>query len=372
MADAAVHAKPPGALDAPIDKKARDRSPDAAEDFGETKNGAVEPIEKAEVEKAKGAPMIKTSAKIDYKARKKNIKYDASTLPASSDQHAIRRQVGCHHLVASHSAYFPPRLRAIGAPQVEFYFSDSNLPIDKFMWNKTGGSENKPIPVKLVSTFSRMRRFRPYETIVTALRESNALVVAGEKGEETIKRKMPYATEKRDNVSARSIYAKGFGDETPTTQFELEAFFTQFGPVNSVRLRRTPEMLFKGSVFVEFATQDSQKKFLERDPKPTWNGHELLIMSKTAYVDDKCSQIREGKIQPSKKTLFFEGKEKVRPFDRKEKHFDKNSPDRNWHKGGRGRRGGRGGRGGFRGGRRSGPDVDVASVDIAAAAIEEE
>ena len=44
------------------------------------------------------------------------------------------------------------------------------------------------------------------------------------------------------------ILKKGFGDETPTLQIDLEAFFRGFGEIDSLRLRRTDTGLFKGSV----------------------------------------------------------------------------------------------------------------------------
>ena len=42
------------------------------------------------------------------------------------------------------------------------------------------------------------------------------------------------------------------------------------------RMNASPQ----GSVFVEFADFKSVGAFLDADPKPTWNGEELLIMSK--------------------------------------------------------------------------------------------
>lgn len=36
----------------------------------------------------------------------------------------------------------------------------------------------------------------------------------------------------------------------------------------------------QGSVFVEFADMKSAQDFLNADPKPSWDGKELLIMSK--------------------------------------------------------------------------------------------
>jgi len=72
--------------------------------------------------------------------------------------------------------------------QVEFYFSDSNLPFDKFLWGMVT-KDNKPVPVKLISSFKRMMRFKDHATIVAALRESEFMEVGGDEGDETIKRK---------------------------------------------------------------------------------------------------------------------------------------------------------------------------------------
>jgi lupus La protein len=95
---------------------------------------------------------------------------------------------------------------------------------------------------------------------------------------------------------------KGFGAETPDLQTKLEDFFEAYGRTNAVRMRRSNEKEFKvasissirslrlpharsqGSVFVEFADFDSVSKFLDADPKPSWNGEALLIMTKYAYL----------------------------------------------------------------------------------------
>ena len=39
----------------------------------------------------------------------------------------------------------------------------------------------------------------------------------------------------------------------------------------------------QGSVFVEFADMSAAERFLSTDPKPSWNGSELVIMSKSAF-----------------------------------------------------------------------------------------
>jgi lupus La protein len=234
---------------------------------------------------------------------------------------------------------------------VEFYFGNNNLPRDNFLWNLTGGADNKPVPIKTICNFKRMQRFKPYEAVVAALRESSFLDVEGADGDEQVKRKRPYEpTHDSSKYLENTIYAKGFGDEQPSTQFDLEAFFTKFGPTNAVRLRRDAAGAFKGSVFVEFADKETAENFVQLEPKPQWNGADLKIMTKRDYVEEKNELIRKGEIEPSssRPKRFFEGKV-----------HGKRHHDQGGFKGGRGGygrdkrgRGFRGGRGGSRGARR--------------------
>lgn len=240
--------------------------------------------------------------------------------------------------------------------QVEFYFSDSNLPKDEFLWDLVDGASNNPVDLKTICSFKRMRRFQPYEAVVKALKESNLLIIDGEEGKETVARKHPYDPSKQRNYMERSVYVKGFGDEQPSTQFDIEAFFAKFDTVNAIRLRRTPDNLFKGSVFAEFETEEQAKAFLALDPAPKWKGHELKIMSKKAYVEEKNQLIAEGKLQPSE-SAKFEGGRRGRGRGRGGFHSNnRNSDPNDWkarkaddRKNGFRNRGGRGrGRGGNR------------------------
>jgi len=173
-----------------------------------------------------------------------------------------------------------------------------------------------------------MHRFKPYEAVVEALRKSKILEVSGPAGDEEIKRKKAYNVQGRARFDAATVYVKGFGDEEPSTQFDLEAFFTKFGPVNAVRLRRSDDNLFKGSVYVEFQDAEAAQSFLALDPKPRWKDQELKIMSKQDYVAEKNQLIHDGKLQPSKSksTRFFEG----RSFDAR----GRGGRGRGWSRGG--------------------------------------
>ncbi|OOG00844.1 hypothetical protein ASPCADRAFT_202666 [Aspergillus carbonarius ITEM 5010] len=216
--------------------------------------------------------------------RRNNVKFDPSTQEVTDDPVQIRKQV-------------------------EFYFSDSNLPMDKFLFSKVGGSANRAVPLELLHSFKRMRRFQPFTAVVEALKSSEVLELT--ENDTCVRRKTPLpesvsqthdhsvAKVFEDQAMTRSVYAKGFGDEEPTTQLDIEAFFAPYGPVNAIRLRRTYDKTFKGSVFVEFESEEKQKAFLALDPKPQWKGQDLLIKSKKEYCDEKVRDIEAGRVKPS-------------------------------------------------------------------------
>ncbi|KAL8827996.1 MAG: hypothetical protein Q9170_006792 [Blastenia crenularia] len=276
----------------------------------------------------------------DYR---ENYKSDLTSQKESSDPVAIRKQV-------------------------EFYFSDSNLLQDEFLFNKVQGHDNLPIPISVIHSFKRMRHFQPLSAVVDALQESTTLSVVGDENDH-VQRKTPLPEGLKDKpmgevkkvfedqAMKRSVYVKGFGEEQPSTQFDVEAFFADFGPTNSVRLRRASNKLFKGSVFVEFDSEDSQKKFLEMDPKPKWKGQDLTIKSKKQYCDDKVEDIKAGRIKGHNSE-----ERRQQGGDDRDWKVRRAEDQRNGHKrgggGGRGfgsHKGGRG-RGGRQGGRRDRDD----------------
>ncbi|KAJ8097638.1 hypothetical protein POJ06DRAFT_261964 [Lipomyces tetrasporus] len=255
--------------------------------------------------------------KKDKHVKKRNIVSDASVLPPSSDTAAILKQV-------------------------EFYFSDQNLPKDKFLWT-TASANDGWVPISTIASFARMRRFQPLDAIVDALSQSKELLEVSE-DREKVRRKIPLqppAPEEKATAFMSSVYVKGFGEETPTSQFDLETFFEGFGfEVLQVRLRRDAEKKFKGSVFVEFASVDEAEKFIELDPKPKWNDAELEIMSKKAYVDMKAT---EGKTGPGKDKRSFDAFRQLNSRKRKaETEDDEVKPERKSVRGGRRGRGKRG------------------------------
>ncbi|KAF8513526.1 hypothetical protein JB92DRAFT_3083175 [Gautieria morchelliformis] len=181
--------------------------------------------------------------------------------------------------------------RAKALKQIEFYFADSNLPYDRFMWTLHTANPEHWVPIATVASFKRMRPFQPKGVawVAEALRKSESLLEVNQTGDKVRRR---HEVREPKGLLERSVYAKGFGDETPSLQGEMEKFFGQYGKVNAVRMRRTEDSkrAFKGSVFCEFANFDDVKKFLEADPKPQWKGTDLLTMSKDAYCEMKIKE----------------------------------------------------------------------------------
>jgi lupus La protein len=252
--------------------------------------------------------------------------------------------------------------------QVDFYFSDPNLPGDKFLYNLVG-TENNPVPIKTIITFGRMKRFEPYEEIIKALKEATSIVKYVEvDGVDMVQRVRPFdpASRTPSKVDAKTLYAKGFGEEHEKTQELIEAFFEPyFHPVDT-RLRRADYKRFKGSVFVEAPTEEALDAFLAVEPKPTFEGKELTFMKKLDYMEKKIEDIREGRVEPQKSWHEGGGRGRGRgrnndrdPNDwKKRRENDQASGHRN-DKGGRNGRGrgrGRGRGGGGRGGNRDNRD----------------
>jgi hypothetical protein len=119
----------------------------------------------------------------------RKIKFDPSLLPPSSDPAEILKQV-------------------------EFYFSDANLPRDKFLWTLTQSDPKKEgwVSIQQIASFARMQRFGPQEAIVDALRTSKELLEVSEDGT-CVRRKIPLVKPSQQqfhDINNRSIHVVCF------------------------------------------------------------------------------------------------------------------------------------------------------------------
>ncbi|CAK7912096.1 hypothetical protein CAAN3_13S02696 [[Candida] anglica] len=125
--------------------------------------------------------------------------------------------------------------------QVEFYFSDSNLSTDKFLW-KIYEANDGWVELKTLMTFGRMRQYRPEEKVIAALKASDKIVLSA--NDESIRRKDPL---------------KDFNELKTTRKRNTEQGF------NSIRRIRTrQDKKFFGVVDVEFKTSEDTEWFLKQ------------------------------------------------------------------------------------------------------------
>ncbi|KAH9883831.1 hypothetical protein F4778DRAFT_764990 [Xylariomycetidae sp. FL2044] len=300
-AEASIPTSQPQALDSEVKSDTTAKPKDVEMNEVEAvSTGQGETKEQTPEDKDGDEAASKTEHSKNSKRGEKNSRYPEGMLRVRYDKEDKNMNQNKFDVTGLNESDDPVEIRK----QVEFYLGDSNLPSDKFLREKVG-PDNDAVPLEIICSFQRMRRYKPYSAVVAALKDSRVLVVEGEEGKEAVRRKQPYDAAKAQPTKRdeRSIYAKGFGEEGPRTQFDIEAFFTQFGEHRAVRLRRGKDnQQFKGSVFVEWADKETAEKFMAMEPKPKWQGeHPLLIEWKLDYQARKVVDIRNGTIKPNQK-----------------------------------------------------------------------
>ncbi len=137
---------------------------------------------------------------------------------------------------AGTNAAVDPRIKK----QVEFYFSDSNLPKDKFLRSKVEETKEGWVDIELLTTFKRMKDFGATIEAVVAVAKESDFLEASEDGKR-IRRTTPLP--ESDVTLARSIVARGMNIESSRDPAaiaalidKLSAFFGEHGTVLSVRI----------------------------------------------------------------------------------------------------------------------------------------
>lgn len=161
---------------------------------------------------------------------------------------------------------FTPDVKQQCLKQVEFYFSEFNLPYDKFL-RMTVEKNDGWVPITTIATFNRMKKFRPVDKVVEALRESKILTVS-EDGE-NIRRNEPLDFEGAKNArleqNKRTLAVMNFPHENvedmTALQEKLEEFFGKFFEINQVRLRRDHTKKFNGTAIVQFKNLGDAEEF---------------------------------------------------------------------------------------------------------------
>ncbi|KAA8525294.1 hypothetical protein F0562_007149 [Nyssa sinensis] len=188
--------------------------------------------------------------------------------------------------------------------QVEFYFSDSNLPRDNFLKKTISESEDGLVSLALICSFSRMRNHlnlgnaKPEEVsedtvkaLAETLRNSSFLKVSedGKKIGRTTELQKP--EEMIEQLDSRTIAASPL--EYDVKLEDVESFFGQLAKVNSVRLppHVADKRLFCGTALIEFSTEEDAEKVLKQSLINA--GVELELKPKKDFDTERAKQSEE-------------------------------------------------------------------------------
>lgn len=169
--------------------------------------------------------------------------------------------------------------------QVEFYFSDANLPRDRFLQEELKKNEEGWIALSVIASFKRMQALSTDLTVIAEALKGSELVEVSADGA-SVRRVSALPEQGADNMKT-CVLVRGFNTETTTLE-QLEEFFAgASGEVAAIRLRRNPQTkAFKGSVFLHLKSEEEAARLVEL--KALTRGEETLeIMSMTAFMEEQ-------------------------------------------------------------------------------------
>lgn len=206
----------------------------------------------------------------------------------------------------------PVDLKAVRR-QLEYYFSDSNLPRDKFLRAKTEENEAGFVPIQVLLTFKRLQALGASISHIADAVKSSQLLALDDKST-SIRRVTPLPEQSLFNT--RALYAKGWpaGGPEPTID-DLITLFEPSGKVLSVRIRRWVDdkgKHFKGSIFIEMESPEAVERVVAegysitvKDETDNDVEKDLILLPFDEYMqkkkDERRDRIRKYKVRVDKK-----------------------------------------------------------------------
>lgn len=130
--------------------------------------------------------------------------------------------------------------------QVEYYFSDENLPTDKHMLGLIKKNKEGFVPITIIASFRKMKKLtRDLSFIVAALKESSFLVVSSDG--KKVKRHHPFPIAELKDPKLCSVLVENLPEDHSV--LNIQRIFGEAGKVKNISIRdpHAVEELKKGS-----------------------------------------------------------------------------------------------------------------------------
>lgn len=174
--------------------------------------------------------------------------------------------------------------------QVEFYFSDYNMPRDRFLQEEAKKSEEGWIALSVIASFKRMQALSDDVSAIAEALKASEFVELSADGL-SVRRAVALSETPVDSMKT-CVLVKGFEVEGTTLE-QLEEFFAGVvtggaEEIAAIRLRRNKQSkAFKGSVFLTLKSEQETQRLAGLKSLPYSDSVTLEIMDMTAFMEDQ-------------------------------------------------------------------------------------
>lgn len=174
--------------------------------------------------------------------------------------------------------------------QVEFYFSDYNMPRDRFLQEEAKKNEEGWIALSVIASFKRMQAITSDISVIAEALKSSEFVEVSADGLSV--RRAVALPETPIDCMKTCVLVKGFDCESTTLE-QLEQYFAGVvtggsDGIAAIRLRRNKQTkAFKGSVFLTLKSEKETKRLTDLKTLVYNENFTLEIMDMTSFMEEQ-------------------------------------------------------------------------------------